>query len=184
MMALDSGYIKLREIAQNRKNAPIAKSAEEIMNTDLPPQRHLVQGILSEGCNLIAGKPKMGKSWLALQIAIAVSLGTPLFNKVKVRKKGVLYLALEDNYRRIKKRLTRTLQESDGPANLHFITECPRISYGGLYHVKDFLLSHPDTGLVIIDTLARFRDAPRSNKNTYLEDYEAITGLGSVRYFV
>lgn len=157
-----------------------AKSAEEIMSMELPPQRHLVRGILSEGCNLLAGKPKMGKSWLALQIGISVSLGKPLFNKCMVEKKGVLYLALEDNFRRIKKRLTRTLIESERPANLYFEPECPRASAGGTMMIKEFIQNHPDVGLIIIDTLARFRDVPKSNKNTYLEDYEAINSLKKI----
>ena len=157
-----------------------AKSADEIMSMDLPPQRHLVRGIISEGCNLLAGKPKMGKSWMALQIGISVSLGKPLFNQCMVAKKGVLYLALEDNFRRIKKRLTRTLKDSERPANLYFETECPRASVGGIMMIKEFIQTHPDIGLVIIDTLARFRDVPRSNKSNYLEDYEAISSLKKI----
>jgi RecA-family ATPase len=156
------------------------KSADQIMAMDLPPQRHLVKGILSEGCNLLAGKPKMGKSWLALQIGISVSLGKPLFNKIIVQRKGVLYLALEDNDRRIKKRLMRTLKESERPSNLYFETKCPRASLDGLSTVTGFLQSHPDVGLVIIDTLARFRDVPKSNKSTYLEDYGTISSLKKI----
>jgi len=157
-----------------------AISADEIMRMDFPPQRHLVKGIIAVGCNLLAGKPKIGKSWLALQIAISVSLGKHLFNSIAVEKKGVLYLALEDNRRRIKKRLSMTLKESEHPDNLFFETDCPRASNGGLNVIKDFLQSHPDAGLIIIDTLARFRDVPGSNKNSYLADYDAISNLKKI----
>jgi RecA-family ATPase len=157
-----------------------ALSAEQIMEMELPPQRHLVKGIIAVGCNLLAGKPKIGKSWLALQLAISVSLGKPLFGSIAVEKKGVLYLALEDNIRRIKKRLSRMLKESEHLSNLSFQIDCPRASAGGLATLREFLQSHPDVGLIIIDTLARFRDVPRSNKNSYLEDYGAISNLKKI----
>lgn len=165
-------------IADSRQTTAI--SADEIMNMDLPPQRHLVKGIIAVGCNLLAGKPKIGKSWFALQLAISVSLGKPLFDSFAVEKKGVLYLALEDNRRRIKKRLSMTLKESEHPANLFFQTDCPRTSDGGLMVIIDFLQSHSATGLIIIDTLARFRDVPGSNKNSYLADYDAISKLKKI----
>jgi len=155
-------------------------SAEQIMAMELPPQRHLVKGIIAVGCNLLAGKPKIGKSWLALQIAISVSLGKPLFDSFAVDKKEVLYLALEDNRRRIKKRLSMTLKESDHPHNLFFVTDCPRASNGGLMLIENFLQTQHDPGLIIIDTLARFRDVPGSNKNSYLADYEAISSLKKI----
>lgn len=158
----------------------LAFSAEQIMAMELPPQRHLVKGIIAVGCNLLAGKPKIGKSWLALQIAISVSLGKPLFENISVERKGVLYLALEDNRRRIQKRLSMTLKESERPPNLYFQTDCPRASNGGLMVIRDFLQSHSDAGLIIIDTLARFRDIPGSNKNSYLADYDAISSLKKI----
>jgi RecA-family ATPase len=155
-------------------------SAEQIMKMELSPQRHLIGGILTDGCNLLAGKPKIGKSWLALQFAICISMGRPLFDKIPIMKKGVLYLALEDNLRRIRERLSLSLHGSEPPSNLYFETECPRASAGGLSFVEQFLQTKPDVGLVIIDTLARFREPPRSNKSTYHEDYQAITGLKSI----
>ncbi|HPM11555.1 MAG TPA: AAA family ATPase, partial [Paludibacter sp.] len=147
---------------------------------DLPPQRHLVNGILAVGCNLLAGKPKTCKSWLALQIAISVALGRPLFGCIKVERKGVLYLALEDNKRRLRERLSLALPESEVPENLFFEIEYERASSGGLTRIKNFLKSTPGIGLVIVDTLARFRDIPKSNKNTYYEDTEAIVGLKKI----
>ena len=160
--------------------SPAAVSAKELMNMDFPPQRHLVKGIIAVGCNLLAGKPKIGKSWLALQIAISVALGSPLFGKIVVQKEGVLYLALEDNLRRIKKRLSMKLEEFEMPSNIYFRTECERASAGGLNTIEQFLIEHPDVGLVIIDTLARFRDVAGMNKNSYLADYDAITKLKKI----
>jgi hypothetical protein len=160
--------------------AHTALSAKEIMSMNLPPQRHLVKGILAVGCNLLAGKPKIGKSWLALQLAVCVSLGKPLFDSITVQKTGVLYFALEDNVRRIKKRLERKLGESELPENLYFETESPRASVGGLAKIENFIREYPDVKLIIVDTLARFRDVSGSNKNSYLEDYSAITGLKKI----
>ncbi len=155
-------------------------SAKEIMEMEFPPQRHLVKGLIAVGCNLLAGKAKIGKSWLALQLAIAVSLGKPLFGSKMVQKTGVLYLALEDTPRRIRKRLSMTLKEQEHPSNLFFQTECPRASAGGLAAVERFRQSYQDLGLIIIDTFARFRDVPNSSKNSYQEDYKAIAGLKTI----
>jgi len=155
-------------------------SAEQIMAMEFPPQRHLVKGIIAVGCNLLAGKPKIGKSWFALQLAISISLGKSLFDSIEVQQTGVLYLSLEDNIRRIKKRLSRVLKESENPSNLFFRTDLPRASAGGLTAIEEFLNEHPYVGLIIIDTFAKFRDSQKSNKNGYQEDYEAIGPLKKI----
>ena len=81
-------------------------SADKILDTDWPEPNWVVNDYLPSGLTILAGKPKAGKSWLALQIAQAVGVGGMALGK-KVVKGPVLYLALEDPARRIKDRMLK-----------------------------------------------------------------------------
>ncbi len=78
-------------------------SARELMAMDLPEPEWVVDGLIPPGLTFIAGKSKIGKSWLALQLARAVARGGEFLGR-KVRQGAVLYLALEDGARRTRKR--------------------------------------------------------------------------------
>lgn len=90
----------------------------------------------------------------------------------------VLYLALEDNERRLKDRLT-TLLAGDRPLpeKLHFALEWPRLDQGGLQKIDQWLTEHPDARLVVIDTLAKMRKKQSGNSNLYADDYEVGSEL-------
>lgn len=156
-----------------------ALSAAEIMEMEISPQSHIVDGIITGGLNLLAGKPKMGKSWFALNIAVAVSKGELALGKLPVEKKSVLYLALEDNDRRIQERLASCLDGSEAPQNLYFVNQIERTNEGGIESLNKWLDEHPDVKLVIIDVFTRFRTAPRTS-NAYSEEYKAITSLKAI----
>jgi RecA-family ATPase len=76
-------------------------TAAELMAFEFPEARWAVPGIIPEGVTLLAGKPKQGKSWASLGISIAVATGGEALGKVRVERGEVLYLALEDNPRRL-----------------------------------------------------------------------------------
>ena len=80
-------------------------TARELLAHDFPKQRYAVPGLIAEGANLLAGSPKLGKSWLALNIASAVAYGGRALDKVDVERGEALYLALEDPPRRLQQRL-------------------------------------------------------------------------------
>jgi RecA-family ATPase len=71
-------------------------TAKDLMRHEFPEQRYAVPGVLAEGLNLLAGAPKLGKSWFALNVAAAVARGGMALNKISVEQGEVLYLALED----------------------------------------------------------------------------------------
>ena len=81
-------------------------SMTTLYDTDFEGQEPLIDGLLYRGAYLLAGSPKVGKSFLMAQLAYQVSTGLPLWG-YKVRKTGVLYFALEDNYARLQRRLFR-----------------------------------------------------------------------------
>ncbi|MBA7526676.1 DNA primase [subsurface metagenome] len=160
---------------ETRKTLPIEFSAIELMSMELPDQRWAVPDILPEGCSILAGKPKMGKSIMCLNLAVAVSTGGKAFGKTAVEQGGVLYLAMEDTARRLKGRLEIILQNSPVPKTLHFVTEWPRIKDGEIPGLAERIKLMPDPRLVIIDTLQIIRPEQKSPQKTqYSIDYEDV----------
>jgi AAA domain/3'-5' exonuclease/Domain of unknown function (DUF3854) len=153
-----------------------ALSAAELMALEFPKPRWIVPGIIPEGTTILAGKPKMGKSWLALGTSVAVAAGGVALGTKKVERGAVLYLALEDNPRRLQSRLKKLLPGGAAPEGLELATQWPRLGEGGLDALEAWLNAHSDARLVVIDTLAKIR-AGQSGKNLYKEDYEAVEPL-------
>lgn len=152
------------------------RTAADLLATELPPARWAVPDILPEGVALLAGKPKLGKSWLALGLCLATASGGHALGKKPVEQGEALYLALEDNERRLQKRLRKLLQDEPAPTRLHYATGWPRLNEGGAEELRAWLEDHPDARLVVIDTLAKIR-TPTRGQNVYREDYEALEQL-------
>ena len=153
-------------------------SAAELMQMDLPEPNWVVPGLIPEGLSLLAGKPKIGKSWLGLGIAVSVAAGGRALGQIPLSgPAGALYLALEDNPRRLKRRLEQILQGEPAPRRLRLEWEWPKLQDGGLDKIRQFLEQHPGTKVVVIDTLQKIRGGAKSNSNLYAEDYEALGAL-------
>jgi DNA-binding NarL/FixJ family response regulator len=152
-------------------------TAADLMEEDLPPVRWAVPGILPEGLSLLAGKPKLGKSWLALGLAVAKASGGVALGKIPVERGEVLYLALEDNRRRLQNRLRKVLDGSAAPEGLHIATEWARVDEGGAEALDDWLAVHPDAGLVVVDILKVVRPRVSGNRGIYDADYEALQSM-------
>lgn len=158
---------------------PKGHTAAELMQLDLPEPKWVVPGILPEGLAILAGKPKRGKSWMALGIAVAVATGGEALRSIEVEKGDVLGLFLEDNPRRLQKRLKSVLQGRIPPDNLrlHTFGDWPKLDAGGLVHIENWLKEHPEGRLVVIDTLAKVRPMTHKSSYSYADDYEALEGL-------
>jgi len=144
----------------------------------LPPVKFVVDGILPEGLCLIAGRPKIGKSWLMMGLAVAISSGGCFLGSIKTKPARVLYLALEDNTRRLASRLKLVLRDKEAPDKLHLYTRWPRIDQNGAGLLDKFVEKYPDTKLIIVDTLAKIKArAVNKNKTLYAEDYESLEPL-------
>jgi len=165
-----------------RATKPVSPTTIEIGNLlakEYPEPKWAVEGIIPEGGALLAARPKTGKSWLALNIALAVSYGGVALGRVDVERGEVLYLALEDGERRLQDRIKKVLkaQQMEQPAGIYFATTWPRSSAGGLDAIDAFLEAHPQCRLVVIDTVARFRDRGAGQGNAYDEDYAAMAAV-------
>lgn len=141
--------------------------------------RWAIPDILPEGLTLLAGKPKLGKSWLALSVALAIAAGGVALGKQPVTQGKVLYLALEDNERRLQSRARQLLASmTTVPAGMAFVLTWPRLDQGGLAQLEAYIQAHPQVRLVIVDTWARVSPPPQSpHRWQYDNDYAALTPL-------
>jgi hypothetical protein len=159
--------------------APAIITADVLMRKVFPEPRWAVPGIIPEGCSLFVGAPKLGKSWLALNIALAVAHGGYALGKIPVDPGDVLYLSLEDTQRRLQERLTMLL-DGDAPSSLHFATAWPTIAEGAVEHLNAWLANHPGCRFVAIDTFQKLRGPVPSNQSLYAADYASAGELKAV----
>src|SRR5215217_4221801 len=160
-----------------RNGKPETLSAADLMALDPLPATPIVQGILYVGVTLFAGKPKIGKSWMMLALTLAVTTGSTIFGNTTVQQGEVLYLALEDNRRRLQRRIKKLLSDREAPAGLHFALDWPRLDEGGLEALDKLLEEQPGIKLMIVDTLARLKPAGSKKRTHYDEDRDSVDSL-------
>ena len=169
-----------RDLAQTLRAAEKGRgptfSARSLMAKDIPPVRWVVPGLIPEGVTLLAGKPKLGKSWMALGFCVAVASGGRALGKTEVQQGTALYLALEDNERRLKGRLEKVLAGAEAPEGLELALDWAPLDDGGAEALDAWLTGRPDTRLVIVDTLQRVKPVATTH-NQYAEDYAAMQPL-------
>lgn len=158
---IDDGFSKIAAEEKKRKVNSSTEiysfSCEELIDMDIPPIHWIVEGFLPAGSALLFGKPKKGKSWIALLIATCVATGKPVFSR-KSNKGKVLYLGLEDNERRLQSRAKTCLRKLDVTTedicgNLHFAIQCARLAEGLEIQIRNWMKKHPDTKLIVLDML-------------------------------
>ena len=156
-------------------------NAEDLRHTHFDPIKWAVEGFLPSGCTILAGSPKVGKSILALHLAIGVAIGGKVLGNIQVQQGDVLYLALEDNKRRLKERILGSDIDEDAKLDrLTLTTQVPRQHEGGIEYLEWWLEEHPHARLVIIDTLQKFRKQLSGKGSMYAEDYECISQIKAV----
>ena len=147
-------------------------NSETLMNTYIPPIEFVVDGLISQGLHILSGKPKIGKSWLALLLCLKVATGEKFWN-FETKQGTTLYLCLEDSFARIQSRLFDLTD--DAPPDIHFATVAECIGYGIEEQFENFCKEHPNTRLVVIDTFQKIRTL--SSDNAYASDYHDVCFL-------
>ncbi len=141
------------------------------MTTPLKPIEFCVDGMISTGLFILAGAPKVGKSWLALDVALSIAKGEQLLGR-ETKRGTALYLCLEDSYNRIQNRLFELTSEPS--ENLHFAIMAGTL--GGVLEkqIENFKSQHTDLKIIIIDTLQKIRSGDESS---YASDYKELSIL-------
>ena len=169
---LEEMYRKMRRLTDPHYLHTITMT--ELYQTAYQSRPPIIDGLLYAGAYILAGAPKIGKSFLVAQIAYHVSIGRKLWD-FEVHQGTVLYLALEDDYQRIQSRMFMMYGVDDTP-NLHFATVAGRIGNGLDEQLENFVREHSNTKLIIIDTMQKIREVGGA-AYSYASDYEIIGRL-------
>lgn len=159
----------------DRTGAPPISTAAELLARTFIPIRWLVPGLLPEGLTLLAARPKIGKSWLALDLAIATATGGGVLGR-RVERGAVLYLALEDSDRRMHARLLKLGATGQGLGDLAYSTTWPR-GAAGARAIREWIDRTPQARLVVVDVFAKLRDHPDGRETAYAADYQDVAAL-------
>ena len=147
---------------------------DQLMDSVFQGRPAVIENFLYPGVYILAGAPKIGKSFLVAQIAYHVSVGKELWGYI-VHPGTVLYLALEDDERRLQNRMFRMF-DVEGTSDLYFATHAKMIGRGLDEQLEGFIGEHRDTRLIIIDTLQKVRETVK-DAYSYANDYEVIGRL-------
>ena len=154
-------------------------TATELLSHVFPDLVWAVRDLLAAGLTILAGPPKVAKSWWALNVAVAVAAGGKALGRVDVDAGAVLYLALEDTGRRMQDRLRKVLADSPAPERLTIAMECERMP-DGADRIRAWLADHPDARLVVVDVFARVRARSDPRMGLYEADYAAASTLKAI----
>jgi RecA-family ATPase len=156
-----------------------AITAADLLAVEFPPVNCVVPDLIPEGVCILAGRPKVGKSWLALEVCLGVSCGENVLGKIVPVTGDVLYCALEDTNRRLQRRIEKLLWPPRGrwPERLTLATQWRRLDDGGADDIADWVASVSGPRLVVLDTLAGVRPERQQRDTTYDGDYKALLGV-------
>lgn len=135
-----------------------------------PPLQWTVPGVIPEGFGLLVAPPKAGKSWLAAGIGLAVASGGIALNRLHVHQRPVLYLALEDGYRRLQDRFRTITANQPIPEAINVIIRAQ--THEVLPMIAEFLSRQTVPSLVILDTLGKVKPPKASYEDSYQADYK------------
>jgi hypothetical protein len=153
-------------------------TAASLMQKTLPPLGMLVPGLIPQGLIILAGRPKIGKSWLVLDLAISVASGRPFFGR-KTDPGEVLLLALEDGERRLQSRL-RIINGGVAPPSLHLATSCPSLGNGGAEAIRRWCDNASNPRAIVVDVFQRIRSRTVKSARLYEDDYDAALPLKEI----
>ena len=155
-----------------------ATDGRELQERELPPIREPVPGLIVQGLTILGAPPKYGKSWLVLELCLAVA-GGERFLGFATNRCACLYLALEDSQRRLRDRMNRVLHGARSPEGFFCATRALTTDTGLTEQLEGFLEEHPDTGVVVIDTLQKVRGSSFGRDGSYAADYREMGLLKS-----
>lgn len=148
---------------------------ETLVDMHLPRNIFCVDGLIAQGVTILAGPPKIGKSWLVLDICMRVAKGEPLWEMETTQGK-VLYLCLEDNYSRIQSRVNDITAEPS--CELEVSIMAPTLNNGLIEQLEHYCRENKNIRLIAIDTLQMVRD--NNAELSYGNDYSDIEKFKSL----
>jgi predicted transcriptional regulator len=147
--------------------------SSDLAKNILPETEWLIKGILpASGVAILAGPPKVKKSWFALAMCIAAGTGGRVLGSIPVKQTRTLYISLEDGNRRITNR-----QKMLSPEGTDFLDYAFEWSYGTA-GLRQYLAENKDTKFVVIDTLQLFSHI--RDTNDYAQTTMAVHAIREI----
>jgi hypothetical protein len=146
----------------------------ELMMMEFEPIRWIVKDYVPEGFSVLAGRQKLGKTWLAIDIAIAVATGGAAMGAIDCEQGDVLYIDMENGNRRIQNRIFKIFPHKEKRPNLEHLswaTEAPALDKGFIDRLEHWRLTTKNPRLVVVDVLQRIKPPARPNGTSYESDY-------------
>ena len=171
----------------NTQNAAAPKPEPKIFTTidgntlmaqEYEPLQFAIEKILPHGIFVFAGSPKVGKSWLTLDMCQAISTGSKLWD-FNTTQGEALYLALEDKYSRLQGRLKQMKADNKDISRLHLTTASWGMQSGLFEAVHNYITAYPETNFIAIDTLEKIRDGGKT-QDVYSCDYADMSKLREI----
>ena len=153
--------------------------AADMVLENLPPTTWIVQDMLPTGLSMLCAPSKLGKSWMVLQLCIAVAEGQ-CFLGSKTEKQECLYYALEDGKARLKDRILKVRNGKPMPRGVHVVLKADTLETGLLERIEQELQMFPKVKLVVIDTLQKVRGKMQKTDTLYGNEYRE---MGAVKDF-
>jgi hypothetical protein len=152
---------------------PLPQPGPVLMAKHFDPLDYLVGEILHEGLTILAGKPKKGKSYLALDMSLSMAVGRLALRHFPTKQQRVLYISLEDGERRLQARLRKIQPNLTHPGGLDFLYSFPKLGAGALEALTHYAT---DYGCIIIDVIGRILpDVQTVHKS--MSEYQLYTDL-------
>lgn len=150
--------------------------ASDLITAEFDPPEWLIPDVLPQGLAILCASSKVGKSWMAMQMCLAVSRGKEFLDYV-TNQAGCLYLALEDGVYRLQDRLKKLLCKEKSPDNFYLSVKADVLDGGLIKQLDEEFEEHPDIKLIIIDTLQKVRGSVKRNEIAYATDYRELGTL-------
>ncbi len=169
---IDSGWKEHKASREPPKEFEIKLvSGRELQKKDVPPIVYPVENIIPQGYTVASAPFKFGKSWLALEMCLAVAEGADFLGQ-HTTKGSTVYFALEDCDQFAKERLNMVLNGREAPEGFYYIYEdVPTLDDGLIGYLNQLYKTVPDLKMVVIDILAKVEYQPMRNESAYKCDY-------------
>lgn len=177
---LDAGKNQPRSINKKPRIKFERTSLSTIMETDYPELQWSVEGYLPEGFSILAGRQKLGKTWLALNFSLAIATTGKALSEIECDQGDVLYLDLENGHRRIKRRIEEIYPfGSPDLTRFDVVNRAPLLNDGFIDELEAWRKSVSRPTLAVIDVLQRIKPAGERSRNAYENDYAIFSPLQS-----
>lgn len=162
-----------REVRRIYKRGFASVTASDLQIANIPPPEWLIPDVLPQGLAILCASSKVGKSWMAMQMCLAISRGKE-FLDYKTNQSSCLYLALEDSLFRLKERLNKVIDGDKAPSNFYLAIRANGMDGGLFQQIDEEFEEHPDIKLIIIDTLQKVRGSAKKDEMSYATDYREL----------